>query len=430
VISQPLPTLHDPSVSVRGRPGSYLLRAVLLLSLIYYAGVMLDLVVHPWAISVGGRILSHDESAANRITMALTGTGIILLGVFVSRRVPGNPIGPLLMCYGVGSAGWSARQDWGSPLVTTLIHLVVVFYFNGVWLPALAALLLYFPTGQIYPRWAKPWLAVFTAVAVIGTLLSIAARRAGEPFMGYVFPLNLLFVPALAPYSSLFNGNSGLTFALIVSGGLPSLAAVFWRYRAAQGPERQQMKWFLWMAGLFGLVIIGLILQPADNVVFGSALLGKALVGFYTYFASLWIAIGIGLAILFSRLWDIDLIIRRTLVYGVLTALLAGVYFGSVLGLQSLFTALTGAARSQLVTVLSTLAIAALFVPLRSRLQAAIDRRFYRHKYDAARTLAQFSASLRDDATADLDQLAERLVSVVQDTMQPESVGLWLKHRH
>jgi hypothetical protein len=424
VLAQPTSTLDPPLRLVPTRPGGFLLRAVLALNLIYYAGLMLDLALHPWATSVGDWNMSHDVSAANRISLALTGTGIILLGVFVSRRVPGNPIGLLLICYGVGTAGWSARQVWGSLPLTTLVHFIVVFYFVGVWLPMVAALLLYFPSGHIYPRRAKAWLIVYAVLTEIDILLSVASLRPGENFLGYIFPLNPLFVPALAPYSSWFSGNFGL-FSALVGGILVPLVTLVWRYRAADSRERQQMKWFVWVAGLFGVVIIGFILQPADNVVFGSAQLGMALFIFYSWSANVWLAIGIALALLLSRLWDIDLIIRRTLVYSVLTALLALVYFGSVLGLQALFTTLTGAARSELVTVLSTLVIAALFVPLRQRLQAAIDRRFYRRKYDAARILAQFSTSLRDEV--DLNYLAERLMSVVQDTMQPESVGLWLK---
>jgi len=136
--------------------------------------------------------------------------------------------------------------------------------------------------------------------------------------------------------------------------------------------------------------------------------------------------IGIGLAILRHRLWEIDIIINRTLVYGTLTILLALVYFGLVIGLGSIMRLFTGqAGQSPIVIVASTLAIAALFQPLRHRLQAIIDRRFFRSKYDAAKTLEAFSATLRNEV--DLSQLSEHLLTVVQETMQPTRVSLWLR---
>jgi hypothetical protein len=133
----------------------------------------------------------------------------------------------------------------------------------------------------------------------------------------------------------------------------------------------------------------------------------------------------LGIAILRYRLWDIDLIIRRTLIYSGLTAVLGLAYLGIVLVLQGVFQAVTGEGQSPLVVVLSTLAIAALFGPVRGRVQAGIDRRFYRRKYDAARTLAGFAATARDET--DLGRLSQQLTGVVGETMQPDRVVLWLR---
>jgi hypothetical protein len=146
-------------------------------------------------------------------------------------------------------------------------------------------------------------------------------------------------------------------------------------------------------------------------------------------FSLLLIPISFGIAILRYQLWDIDIIINRTLVYGTLTGILAAVYFGLVLGLGYILGGFTGhLAQSNIAIVASTLAIAAIFQPLRKRIQSFIDRRFYRSKYNAAKILEAFSATLRDEV--DLEQLSERLVAVVQETMQPEHVSLWLRPYH
>jgi hypothetical protein len=180
----------------------------------------------------------------------------------------------------------------------------------------------------------------------------------------------------------------------------------------AKADERQQLKWFAYAAGLLVVFFVAndFLFPLVGDLLF---LVGIAL-----------LPISVGIAILRHRLFDIDVIIRRTLVYGVLTAALALVYFGSVVLLQQLFRVLTGQT-SQLAIVVSTLAIAAVFNPLRRRVQEVIDRRFYRRKYDAARTLAAFSATVRDEV--DLDRLTAELLRMVEETMQPEHVSLWLR---
>jgi hypothetical protein len=203
---------------------------------------------------------------------------------------------------------------------------------------------------------------------------------------------------------------------MLLLAGLGAVISLFVRFRRARGDERQQIKWFASAAAL-SLVWISAFGQSTGGLPEGIVALSSLLV-----VPSIPIATGI--AILRYRLYDIDVIINRTLVYGSLTATLVAVYFGAVVLLQRLFGVLTDE-KSTLAVVASTLVIAALFNPLRRRIQALIDRLFYRRKYDAAKTLEAFSARLREEP--DLDRLGEDLVGVVRETMQPEHVSLLLR---
>jgi hypothetical protein len=253
-----------------------------------------------------------------------------------------------------------------------------------------------FPNGQWVPRWTR-W------VTLTGIGVGVALQFAN--------PESVL-VNVLSTASSL-----GMIGLLLVGQVI--------RYRrSSTATERLQTRWVVGglvasLALLVGLIVTVLVLNvPRLSLAY--------YVGELVYqTAIVLIPLSIGLSILRYRLWDIDVIIRRTLVYSVLSALLALAYFGSILVLQNVFQAVTGESRSTLVVVVSTLAIAALFGPLRARVQRVIDRRFFRQKYDAARTLAGFAASARDET--DLAQLSAHLVRVVDETMQPESVGLWLR---
>ncbi len=199
------------------------------------------------------------------------------------------------------------------------------------------------------------------------------------------------------------------------------------RWRRAPSDERQQLKWFV-SAGVLVLLVVFFtaaffdVLRSLDLTALYAA---DFLYGIPFALALALIPVAAGIAILRYRLYDIDLIIRRTLIYGVLTAALALIYIGSVVLLQSVFTRLTGQSRSQFVAVVSTLAIAALFTPLRRWIQALIDRRFYRPKYDAAITLAAFGGAARDEVN--LGRLTDELLAVVAATMQPAHVSLWLR---
>jgi cytochrome b subunit of formate dehydrogenase len=203
----------------------------------------------------------------------------------------------------------------------------------------------------------------------------------------------------------------GVLTALFGVGLVGAVASVVVRFRRSRGVERQQMKWFLYaVALLLAFPLEGLLPDIVDNVLFGLTLIA--------------IPTAVGIAVLRYRLYDIDLLINRTLVYGSLTAMLVLAYVGGIVLFQGFFRALTGQG-SQLAIVASTLAIAALFTPLRRHIQSFIDRRFYRRKYDAAKTLEAFSAKLRDET--DLEALNNELVGVVIETMQPAHVSLWLR---
>jgi hypothetical protein len=202
-----------------------------------------------------------------------------------------------------------------------------------------------------------------------------------------------------------------------------------YRYRSVSGPgERQQTKWVMSALSLTFLAMIGILLSSLflpenPDLGFDSAL-GEIIPNVIGTFAFSVIPLGIGFSILRYRLWDIDIIIRRTVQYVVVTAVLLFIYFGSVTLLQNALTGLTSS-QSPLVIVLSTLLIAALFNPLRTRVQAFIDRRFYRNKYDAAQMLARFAQTAQEEV--DMERISAALVAVVEETMQPEQTSLWLK---
>jgi hypothetical protein len=254
------------------------------------------------------------------------------------------------------------------------------------------------------------WLTVaFVVVGVIPSAFSPGAM------MGALGPIrNPLGIEGFTPiYKAILYTISPLLFVAVA-------LSVFMRLRHAGGVERQQIKWLAYAAAASALgIILNVITLAIDTPLWFE----RAARAYFTV-ANEAVPIAIGIAILRYRLYDIDLLINRTLVYGSLTATLVALYFGGILLLQRVFVLLTGE-KSTLAVVASTLVIAALFTPLRRRIQSFIDRSFYRRKYDATKTLEGFSMKLRNET--DLAALSDDLVGVVRETMQPAHVSLWLR---
>lgn len=281
------------------------------------------------------------------------------------------------------------------------------------WYLMLTFLLLLFPNGRLLsPRWRPlAWLIAGLLVAyTITTLLAPTNPNQSNARLATVHnPMGI------AGADDLFNVLTALLPLVLFATIIPCIVAVVLRFRRARGDERQQLKWFAYGMTLSILMLIVILI-----LVFFSTANGAP--GAFFYLAVVCIPISAAIAMLRYRLYDIDVLINRTLIYGMLTAVLALAYVISILILQYLLSGFTKG--SQLPIVGSTLVIAVLFQPLRGRIQGIIDRRFYRSKYDAARTLAAFSARLRSEV--DLQQLSEHLLAVVQETMQPTHVSLWL----
>jgi hypothetical protein len=292
------------------------------------------------------------------------------------------------------------------------LAIIGVWANSWYWFALIALVFIYlpllFPDGRLPSRRWLP-VAVLPGIGVAGIIVlgSLAETLRGQN-VDYRID-NPIGIEGLPPVEDL-PAFDVLGLGLLGIGTLGAVASVAVRFHRSRGIERQQLKWFLFAAApipYFPLSDYGPLIL--DALAFGWVLLG--------------LPAAIGIAVLRYRLYDIDVVINRTLVYGALTATLALVYLGSVVGLQRLLSPVGDS--NQFAVVASTLLIAALFGPLRRRVQSLIDRRFYRRKYDARRTLEAFSAKLR--GVSDLDGLNGELLAVVLETVQPAHASLWLR---
>ncbi|MDQ6857825.1 MAG: hypothetical protein M3Z65_02395 [Chloroflexota bacterium] len=339
-----------------------------------------------------------------------------LLGALIITRQPANRYGWLMSAiafihalgYGAAAAGADllyrdpAPRPGGVGLAWFFVWSATLHYA-----PSVTLVFLLFPNGRLpSPRW-RP-LAVLTAIAFVVAPVGVATLDGPLPVFDGV--LNPFGVPGPLPLALV--GSATILAAICAVGSITSL---FVRYRGARGVERQQLKWILY-GGATSVVAIGVILglgiplTAATTVITG---------------ASVVLAAAAGVAILRYHLYDIDLLINRTLVYGLTTAGLGAAFFAGIVILQTVLRPITGG--SEIAVAAATLGSVALGGPLRRRAQAGVDRRFYRSRFDAARTVDDFSARLRDQV--DLDALRADLLHTAADTMQPAHAGVWLRER-
>ena len=368
---------------------------------------------------VGAAVLKRTLTADDVFGVPFLAFAVV--GALVAWRQPHNPVGWIFLLVGfsptvgffTGSYAYRSMLTQGSLPATTTVEWIS----SWAWFPGIGALitfgLLLFPDGRVPSRRWKvvPYLA--------GGLLAIVTMA-----MAFVPGPMEPFDPTLPsnpnPYGlqglgAVLGTVEGISFSLFPVMGLLCASSLAFRYRAAGPEQRQQIKWFAYSALLLVIIMI------FENVI--SRVGGEGFADVVFLIGMTFPSVGAGIAILKYRLYDIDLVVNRTLVYLALTAILVGVYLATVVTLQQLLAGIT--ADSDLAVAASTLAVAALFRPLRSRVQTFIDHRFYRRRYDATETLRDFSARLRDQV--DLDSLTAQVINVVSNTIQPAHASLWLR---
>jgi hypothetical protein len=400
--------------------------------------LVLDFTTEELPLEVGG--FRYDPGFA--VLTGVLSLAYPAVGALIASRLPTNPIG-WIFC-GLGLIYVTRRFTTAYADHAFLETLALPWGEFAAWFstwigfagPTLAVfLMLLFPSGRLLSR---RW-----HIVVWLTILGAAMSALGEAFMPGILlhhsnvdnPFGIVGViyGKLTTYH-FFGVSRLLGMTLLSTSILAALFSVILRLRHARGNERQQLRWFLFAA--VPLTVLGsldtlniMVAYFTTDFMFRPVYILYSLgllvpVVYVEVLALLLVPVCTYIAILRYNLYDIDVVINRTLVYGSLTATLVALYFGSIVVLQSVFVLLTGQ-RSTLAVVASTLLIAALFNPLRRRIQSFIDRRFYRSKYDARKTLEAFSAQLREET--DLNALSEDLVGVVRETMQPAHVSLWLR---
>lgn len=376
-------------------------------SLMIFAYHWLTLAMNPTIPSTSSPVAGAVQLTTGLVVSPFT----IAVGLFCMRRAPGNVVGVILALWGCSTLSILLPPERTISLIVGYEAMVA-----GVIWPAVFFLFSYFPDGKVYPPRLTPWLNGLVLLTYLaGILYGLSSRTVGT---ANDVP-NPVFLPAFEPMMPIFMFINATGALGALTFGVVSLSLRFGR---SSYHIRQQIKWLMWgfiPFSLVSLVQLGIISQiPSLEVI--SDILGSLV----TLWLMIFPGVAIGFAILRHRLYDIDIVIRKTLVYSVLTVVLAAIYLGAILVAQQVFRAAAGEV-PDIAIVLSTLLIAALFSPLRRRIQDLIDRRFYRRKYDAEQMLTRFNQSLRDEV--DIEMLKGQFVGVVQETIQPAKIALWVR---
>jgi len=369
-----------------------------------------------WALILAVANGTFQQDAANQVLLYLGFTAFMVVGALIVAHRPGNAIGWIFSGIALLAASGQLASEYAIYAYGTRRRslpgaILAAWYGSWPWWLVLALALVFtpllFPTGRpLSPRWRPAaWLAGTAAAAL--TVLTALQTDLGT-IAGKVIANPIGVTGVQNPEQSAVGAT---LIGLLLLSGMAAFASLLVRFRRSRGEERQQLKWFTYACALLPLAVLGDVLPAAVG-----SLVFAALIVFLPAAA--------GIAILRYRLYDIDRLINRTLVYGLLTALLAGVYGGAVLVLGQVFGGMGRDPPSWAVAG-ATLAVAALFQPARRRIQAVVDRRFNRRKYNAAKTVEAFSARLREEI--DLDALSVELLEVVGQTMQPTVAWLWLR---
>jgi hypothetical protein len=395
---------RDAAVSRRSTWLAWLLLAIYIASVI--AAVVLEV--------ANGSL--DPQPVTDTAALLLAFTAFMVMGTLIVAHRPGNAIGWIFSTIALLAVTGALAEEYGRYAYLTrpgtLPGAILASWFSSwAWFPTIALALVFtvllFPNGRLLsPRWRPvAWLAVadtaaITVLAALQPSLTMTEDREVSNPIGVAAVGN----PEQTRVGSALLGLLAL-LAVVAS------VSLIIRFLRSRGDERQQLKWFAFAGALLPLTVLGDLLPAAAGNVFFALLVS-------------FLPVAAGIAILRYRLYDIDRLINRTLVYGLLTVLLAGVYAGLVLGLGEAFGGL-GAEPPSWAVAAATLAVAALFQPARRRIQGMVDRRFNRRRYDAAKTIEGFRGRLREQL--DLDTLSAELLGVVDQTMEPTRASLWLR---